>query len=248
MVTALSKQLTGRVSPQAIGQIEIQRLSSDLFEGYRRLCDLTGISSDAMDSLSITGAVAASVLRPIDPSSRVVAQAVTVLNVARKDSAADAARATDNRLGDIEAHNLAEPGDVLVIQGVDGISSMGSISASIGKRQGEVGAIVDGAVRDVDHSRAIGYAVWSRSVSPITGKWRIETAGINVPVTIAGVVVNPGDLVLADEVGVCFVPFSKAADVLTIAQKIAGDEERRQKLIAEGISIPELARQGRQHR
>jgi regulator of RNase E activity RraA len=151
-------------------------------------------------------------------------------------------RANDNRLGDIEAHNLAEPGDVLVIQGVDGISSMGSISAALGKRQGEVGAIVDGAVRDISHSRTIGYAIWSRSVSPITGKWRIETAGINIPVRIAGIAVNPGDLVLADEVGVCFIPFAKAADILAVAQKIAASEEERQKLIAEGISAVEFAK------
>jgi 4-hydroxy-4-methyl-2-oxoglutarate aldolase len=224
--------------------MEIPRLPRDLLEAYRGLRDLTGMSSDAMDSLGIAGAVPASVLRPTDPRARVVAQAITVLNLARKDSAADAARANDNRLGDIEAHNLAESGDILVVQGIDGISSMGSISASIGKRQGEVGAIVDGAVRDVDHSRAIGYAVWSRSVSPITGKWRIETAGINVPVTIAGIAVKPGDLVLADAVGVCIIPFSKAVDVLAIAQKIAAREAKRQKLIAEGISLGELARHG----
>lgn len=243
-MTTSSKQLTGRVPRGAIGQMEIPRLPGDLLEAYRGLRDLTGMSSDAMDSLGIAGAVPASVLRPTDPRARVVAQAITVLNLARKDSAADAARANDNRLGDIEAHNLAESGDVLVVQGIDGISSMGSISASIGKRQGEVGAIVDGAVRDIDHSRAIGYAVWSRSVSPITGKWRIETAGINVAVTIAGIVVKPGDLVLADAVGACVIPFSKAADVLAIAQKIAASEAKRQKLIAEGISVGELARQG----
>jgi 4-hydroxy-4-methyl-2-oxoglutarate aldolase len=243
-MTTSSKQLTGRVPRGAIGQMAIPRLPADLLEAYRGLRDLTGMGSDAMDSLGIAGAVPASVLRPTDPRARVVAQAITVFNLARKDSAADAARANDNRLGDIEAHNLAESGDILVVQGIDGISSMGSISASIGKRQGEVGAIVDGAVRDVDHSRAIGYAVWSRSVSPITGKWRIETAGINVPVTIAGIAVKPGDLVLADAVGVCIIPFSKALDVLAIAQKIAASEARRQKLIAEGISLGELARHG----
>jgi regulator of RNase E activity RraA len=241
-MTASHKQLTGRVSREVIGQTEIPRLPSDLREGYHRLRDLTGMCSDAMDTLGLAGAVPASVLRPTDPEARIVAQAITVLNVARTDSAGDALRANDNRLGDIEAHNLAEPGDVLVIQGVDGISSMGSISAALGKRQGEVGAIVDGAVRDISHSRTIGYAIWSRSVSPITGKWRIETAGINVPVRIAGVAVNPGDLVLADEVGVCFIPFAKAADILAVAQKIAASEEERQKLIAEGISAVEFAK------
>lgn len=241
-MTASSKQLTGRVARESIGQIEIQRLPGALLEGYRRLRDLTGTGSDAMDILGIAAAVPASVLRPTDAGARIVAQAVTVLNIVRPGSAADAARVNDNRMGDMEAHNLAEPGDVLVIQGVDGISSMGSISASVGRRQGEVGAVVDGAVRDVDHSRAIGYPVWSRSVSPITGKWRIETAGINVPIRITGIAVNPGDLVLADEVGVCFVPFARAADVLAVAQKIAARDEKRQRLIAEGISVIEFAR------
>jgi regulator of RNase E activity RraA len=130
---------------------------------------------------------------------------------------------------------------VLVIQGVDGISSMGSISAAIGKRQGEVGAIVDGAVRDIDRSRALGYPVWSRSVSPMTGKWRLETVGVNVPVTIAGVQVNPGDLIVADEVGVCVVPHARASDVLAAARTMAAAEEKRQQRIADGASVPDLA-------
>jgi regulator of RNase E activity RraA len=143
-------------------------------------------------------------------------------------------------LAEIEAHNLAEPGDILVLQGVDQISNMGSISASIGRRQGELGAIVDGAVRDVDHSREIGYAIWSRSVSPITGKWRIETVAVNQPVSICGVTVDPGDLVLADEVGVCFIPRERAAEVLERAQRIATNEKARQAKIASGAPVPEL--------
>ena len=118
----------------------------------------------------------------------------------------DRVKAGVSGLGEIEAHNLAEPGDVLVLQGVDQVSNLGGISATIGHRQGEIGAIVDGGVRDVDHSRDIGYAIWSKSVSPITGKWRVETVAVNKPVTICGIAVNPGDLVLADETGVCFIP------------------------------------------
>jgi len=167
---------------------------------------------------------------------------MTVLNQRRSDDVAAAVRGRDNRLGDIEAHNLAQPGDVLVIQGVDDISSMGSISATIGKRQGEVGAVVDGAVRDVDRARAIGYPMWSRSVSPLTGKWRLETVGVNVPITIAGVAVHPGDLVIADEVGVCFVPYAHARDVLAAAQQIAAREQERQARIAAGASLVELAK------
>jgi 4-hydroxy-4-methyl-2-oxoglutarate aldolase len=239
----VQRPLTGRVRREAIGVLEIPRLPPDVLDGFRQFADLTGLVSDVCDLLGIAAAVPASILKPTDPAARVVGQAVTILNRPRTDaSPTDAARARDNRLGDIEAHNLAQPGDVLVVQGVDLVSSMGSISAAIGKRQGEAGAIVDGAVRDVDRSRAIGYPVWARSVSPITGKWRFETVGINVPVLIADVSVAPGDLVVADEVGVCFVPHARAAEVLAAARTIAANEERRQRRITEGVSLIELAK------
>jgi regulator of RNase E activity RraA len=144
-------------------------------------------------------------------------------------------------LADIEAHNLAEPGDVLVIQGVPGISSMGGISASVGRRQGEAGAVVDGAVRDIDHSRAIGYPVWSAGVSPVTGKWRIRTVAVNKPVSICGIEVRPGDLVVADECGVCFVPHDRAAEVLEKARQIEQSEKFRLDRLAAGMPLSEFA-------
>ncbi|MGC1279363.1 MAG: RraA family protein, partial [Xanthobacteraceae bacterium] len=110
----------------------------------------------------------------------------------------------------------------------------------IGHRQGEIGAIVDGGARDVDHSRTIGLAVWSKSVSPITGKWRVETVAVNKPVSICGVNVNPGDLVLADETGVCFIPHERAAEVLTRAQRNAAAEKLREEKIVAGVPIAEL--------
>jgi len=180
--------------------------------------------------------VPATVLRPSDAKARIVGQALTVLN----------RKATERRktsgLADIEAHNLAQPGDVLVVQGVAGISSMGGVSASIGKRQGEIAAVVDGAVRDIDHSRSIGYPIWSAGVSPITGKWRIETIGVNQPVRIAGIEVKPGDLVVADECGVCFVPFARAAEVLAIAQRLAASEKGRLEKLEAGISLAEYVK------
>jgi regulator of RNase E activity RraA len=84
--------------------------------------------------------------------------------------------------------------------------------------------------------------VWSRGASPITGKWRIETVAINVPVSICGISVKPGDLVLADEVGVCFVPHDRAADVQAVVRRILQYVEQRLRQIAEGTPVPELAR------
>ncbi|HVJ12222.1 MAG TPA: hypothetical protein VNC62_11700, partial [Burkholderiales bacterium] len=118
-----------------------------MLDGFRALGDLTGTTSDAMDECRIVGAVPGSVLRPTDPKARLVGQAITVFNQRR-----DATSMQKSGLGEIEAHKLAQPGDVLVIQGIANISSMGGVSASVGKRQGEAGAVVDGAVRDIDHS------------------------------------------------------------------------------------------------
>jgi len=232
----MAKAPLGKLKPTAIGMTELPRLDASILDGFRALGDLTGTTSDALDECGIAGAVPAPTLRPTDPRARIVGQAITVLNrkvgEMRKVSG----------LADIEAHNLAEPRDVLVVQGVAGISSMGGVSASIGKRQGEAGAIVDGAVRDIDHSRAIGYPIWSAGVSPITGKWRIETLAVNDPVHIAGIEVRPGDLVVADECGVCFVPFARAAEVLAVAQRLAGAEALRLKALGEGIPLAEFVK------
>jgi regulator of RNase E activity RraA len=229
----MAKNPLGKLNPAAIGMTEFERLPLSVIWGYVALEDLTGTTSDAMDELELDRVVPASVLRPSDPKARIVGQALTVLN--RKA----AERRKTSGLADIEAHNLARPGDVLVVQGVAGISSMGGVSASIGKRQGEIAAVVDGAVRDIDHSRSIGYPIWSAGVSPITGKWRIETMAVNAAVRIAGIEVKPGDLVVADECGVCFVPFARAAEVLAIAQRLAASEKARLEQLEAGIPLGE---------
>src|SRR4051812_17169551 len=232
----MAKAPLGKLKPGAIGVVELPPLDASIIEGFRALEDLTGTTADALDECGIAATVPASSLRPTDPSARVVGQAITVLN--RKA----AERRKVSGLADIEAHNLAAPGNVLVVQGVAGISSMGGVSATIGKRQGEIAAIVDGAVRDIDHSRRIGYPIWSAGVSPITGKWRIETIAVNEPVHIAGIEVKPGDLVLADECGVCCVPLARAAEVLAVAQRLATSEARRLQALAEGIPLAEFVK------
>ncbi|HEY5217061.1 MAG TPA: RraA family protein [Pseudolabrys sp.] len=236
----MKKQPLGKLPAGAIGILELPAIDTEIIEGFRALPDLTGMSSDAMDELGIVGVIPASVLKPVDPKARLVGRALTVKNVATSLSVPDAVATGVSGLAEIEAHNLAEPGDVLVLQGVDQVSNLGGMSATIGHRQGQIGAIVDGGARDVDHSREIGYGIWSRSVSPMTGKWRVQTVAVNKPVTICGIAVNPGDLVLADEVGVCFIPRDRAAEVLQRVRRIAANEEIRIAKIAAGAPVAEL--------
>src|SRR5216683_197790 len=156
----MTKQTLGKLPADAIGMLDLPVIAADVIAGYRALPDLTGMASDAMDELGIVGVIPASVLKPVDPAARLVGRALTVKNIAPSLSVPEAVATGVSGLGEIEAHNLAEPGDVLVIQGVDQVSNLGGISATIGHRQGEIGAIVDGGARDVDHSRGIGYPIW----------------------------------------------------------------------------------------
>lgn len=236
-----TKQPIGKVPPETIERLTIDRYPRETIEGFNALGDLTGTVSDAMDELGLDGVVPASVLAPTIPLSRIVGPALTLRNVEQRDNAYKGARERLSKMAEIEAHNLAEAGDVLVIEGVVGVSNMGGLSASIGKRQGEVGAIVDGGVRDIEQQREIGFPVWTRGVSSITGKWRLQTVAINGTVRVCGVQVRPGDLVVADEGAVCFVPREHVAAVLKRAQEIGEGEARRYADINAGMPVPELA-------
>ena len=116
------------------------------------------------------------------PGTIMVGPALTIRNILQRIDPLAGARDHVNKMAEFECHNLAQPGDVLVIEGVPNISNMGGNSAQTGKRQGEVGAIVQGGVRDVSHQRAVGYPIWASDITPVTGKWRIEAAEINGPV------------------------------------------------------------------
>jgi regulator of RNase E activity RraA len=122
------------------------------------------------------------------------------------------------------------------------MSNMGGISALTGKRAGECGSIVMGGIRDIPHSRSLGYPIWASEITPITGKWRLETVEINGTVMIGDVRVAAGDLVVADDTGVCFIPGDKIMPVLELCEKKARAEEIRCQAIENGIPVPEISR------
>jgi regulator of RNase E activity RraA len=240
-----TKRLTGRIAADRIRMQSTPKPPAGAVDRFLALGDCTGIISDAMDDLGIpAGVVGASVLKPTMVGKVICGPALTVRNVARHGDPFAAARANANGMAEFEAHNLAEDGDVLVIEGVPQVSNMGGISALTGKRNGERGAIVMGGVRDVPHSRSIGYPVWANEITPITGKWRIETVEINGTVEIAGVKVKAGDLVVADDTGVCFISRDHILEVLELCENKAKAEDARCKAIEDGVPVPDFYAKG----
>lgn len=121
------------------------------------------------------------------------------------------------------AIDLIRPGDVLVIDqsGDDTRSSFGGGLARIAQLKGAVGALSNGSTNDVDELRTLGFPVVSRGATPHTTRLLGLEGAINVPVSIGGVVVMPGDLVFADGDGVAILDPSEA-------ESIAAELERRE--------------------
>ncbi len=236
----MPKKTLGKLPSEAIRILELPRIAPEILDGFRSLVDLTGTLSDACDELGIVAVIPAYMLPPVHSGKRIVGPALTVRNIARDVQIHKAAQERINTQGETEAHNLAEPGDVLVIEGVMGCSNMGGMSATIARRQGFIGAIVDATVRDPDQYRGMDWPVWCKGFTPITGKWRMQTVEVNGTVQICGIPVRPGDIACADEAGVAFIPRKKAATVLEIARRIDAGDSKRKEDIDGGTSISEL--------
>jgi 4-hydroxy-4-methyl-2-oxoglutarate aldolase len=113
---------------------------------------------------------------------------------------------------------LAQPGDIIVVEaGDDEMAVAGGNVCAIAQRNGVAGLVVDGVIRDVVESRERRFPILARGASPIPAK-RVGEGGLNVQIRCGGVVVNPGDVVVADEEGIVVIPRARAEEILEKAQ------------------------------
>ncbi|MBB4689220.1 RraA family protein [Amycolatopsis jiangsuensis] len=142
-------------------------------------------------------------------------------------------RAGDN-LAVYRAFDHCRPGDVLVVDGGGALDQalMGDIMTSFAERRGLAGVVVDGAIRDVAAIRQRPFPVFSRGVTH-RGPHKNGPGEVNVPVSIGGMVVHPGDLVVGDEDGVLAIPVADAATVIAGARAQAAKEAGALAAIAE---------------
>ena len=155
-------------------------------------------------------------IAPLAPSMRFAGPAITV-----------EVRPGDNLMIHA-AMAIAQPGDVLVIDGKGDLSSalMGEIMSQQCVALGVVGVVIDGAVRDSEAIRELGFPMYAAGLNP-NGPTKAVSGRLNHPISIGGVSVNPGDLVVGDADGVTVIERDKAAAMLPLAaEKVAAETKR----------------------
>ena len=217
-----------------------------LVDGFR-LVEVASVA-DAVEQLYGQRAYMSHEMRPLAPT-KFAGPAVTVqlkLEEHKEGSAASQ--------GMLDAIDAAPPGSVyvMVLERAGGgafsdnntdFAGIGGLMATAMKYRGFAGAVIDASVRDTPQIRKLQFPVFSRGVVPSTSINHYRVTGVNVPVVCAGVRVNPGDIVAADEDGVAVIPRAQAGDVLKKSQELDDTEHRMLPFIEKYRSIREAVKQ-----
>jgi 4-hydroxy-4-methyl-2-oxoglutarate aldolase len=163
-------------------------------------------------------------LRPVWTGGEAAGTAVTVL-----------AHPGDNWMIHV-AVEQCKPGDILVVgcsaDNTDGM--FGDLLATSLMARGVTGLVIDAGCRDVKSLREMGFPVWSKAISA-KGTVKATLGAVNIPVVCAGINVEPGDAVIADDDGVVVVRKKDAGEVAAKGEKRQADEEGKRKQLAAGV-------------
>jgi regulator of RNase E activity RraA len=194
----------------------------------------TATVSDALDRLGRPGSLLG--LAPLADGARLCGRAFTVRYV----TAGNPAGSVGDYLDDVPA------GDVVVLDngGRTDCTVWGDILTAMAHDRAVAGTVIDGVCRDVARALGVGYPIYSRGRFMRTGKDRVEVSDVGRPVTVGGVQVGAGQLLLGDADGVVAVPVDLEDEVLALAGRIHASEEA---IVAEVLAGATLAEARRRH-
>ncbi|MDZ4832450.1 MAG: RraA family protein [Candidatus Melainabacteria bacterium] len=173
-------------------------------------------------------------LRVMSPQIRPLQPGTKILGVARTVSV------LDDFLTVIKALHEAQAGEVLVIDGRGGERALlGELFSAEARRKGLAGIIVDGACRDSESIRAMGYPVFSRHVTPMAGTCN-QLFGTQVSITCGGIAVEPGDIVFGDDDGVIVLSQSELDEIIDGARKLQSVEARILESLKRGTPLLDM--------
>ncbi|RJG46172.1 RraA family protein [Mesorhizobium sp. DCY119] len=146
----------------------------------------------------------------------------------------------------LKALEMGHPGDVIVVDagGDLNTSVCGGLMGGLAQNRGIRAMIVDGAGRDTDELEDINWPIWTRAITPrgthTMFSGRKEELSINVPIACGGVVVNPGDFIVADLMGVVVIPRARAEEVVALAKEQADREQATRLWVKQGKTVEDL--------
>jgi 4-hydroxy-4-methyl-2-oxoglutarate aldolase len=215
---AFNGQQIGRARPLPPDISEQDRIVQELMKSD------AGNISDAVDEVTGHRGFMYHDMKPVF-KTRIVGPAVTaVLRPVMKNDK------TEYPNYNLQILDEAPAGSVIVYVLEDGleIAGIGNLMATTAKVRGLAGAVIDGGARDTEDIEKLGFPVFSRSITPATSVGRLVAVAKQVPVTCAGVLVRPGDYIVADRDGVVVVPLDKVDRVIEVVRQY---DEKESKMI-----------------
>jgi 3-hexulose-6-phosphate synthase/6-phospho-3-hexuloisomerase len=200
---------------------------------FRDMADVLSLSCVVSDSLDRDNTMH-SYMKPKAADKVIIGPAVTV-----KLTAGDIVDCLD-------VFNVAKPGDVIVIDafGEMETSIWGGLMSGLARNGGIAGAVIDGSCRDTDEAKMLGFPVTAKTSGPRAAHTVFfngtATTEINTPIVCGGIIVNPGDLVIADEIGVAVVPYADLEKVYAKARSQADQEIASRQEILNGATFEQL--------